>query len=100
MQLLEFCSTGFVTRKFDEVAAREELAQTILLGWRQQISCLQFKQKLLGGAVWCMEIESFLKINADGIGNQNAKQSRLIHQRQRSLQFFPGANVRRHDDDG
>jgi hypothetical protein len=94
VQVAQLGLARLILGKFYQVAALEEFAQTLFLVACQQFRSLQFVQKLFGGALGRVEIEPFLQIPTNRIGNENAKLTRLTKQRQSLLEFLFGAHVR------
>src|SRR2546429_5944594 len=68
MQSAQLGFARFVTGELDEVAALQKFAETFLLIGQQVVRVPEFVKEFFRGAIGRMEVETFLEINADGVG--------------------------------
>ncbi|PYK29788.1 MAG: hypothetical protein DME57_09160 [Verrucomicrobia bacterium] len=86
---------GFVAREFYQIAALQEVRETLLLLGGEDVRVLKFDEEFFGGALWRVKAESFLEIHAQRVRYFTAEDARILDVRQGGVQTLAGADVRR-----
>ena len=78
VEVHEFGTAGFVAREFHHVAVREKFAENFFLLGIQQRGGAKFGDEFLGGAFGRAEVEAFLKVLAERVGDCDAEGLGLV----------------------